>query len=337
MTKPLIDDTRWAVTAGGVESTLVSVPDGTLKDDGYSDDEIPLAKDWNYWHRKAHKWFQYLDGAVLSGNHSIVGSLTVNGDVTVADQPLTFADFTYTADNTADVILHTAHGLLTGDGPGRTSNSGGGLPGGLAVATDYYFIRVDADTGKLATSRANALANVAINLTTDGTGTQTFLHQAGTTRLSNLTVTGQLLHEQTWQHSIAFALPDASASLSLGVAGTTATRLALLTSTGDNVLPLSIPIGILSKWSVTLNKASAAGTITARIYECNTASGAGVTQIGATQSNSASSPGQITLGQVGLAFGMTVGREYFIVVNGGGTTGDMVTSYYATTSSTLNT
>lgn len=150
----------------------------------------------------------------------------------------------------------------------------------------------------------------------------------------SLTLTGLFVHEQTWQHSIAFALPDASASLSLGVAGTTSTRLSLLTSTGDNVLPLAIPVGTITKWSVTLNKASATGTITARIYENATASGVGPTQIGVTQTNNAASPGAITLGQTGLSFAMTAGREYFMVINGGGTTGDQVTSYYAAVTGT---
>lgn len=150
----------------------------------------------------------------------------------------------------------------------------------------------------------------------------------------SLTVTGLFNKEQTWQHSIAFALPDASASLSLGVAGTTATRLSLQTSTGDNVLPLNIPVGTITKWSITLSKTSATGTITGRIYECANANGVGVTQIGATQTNSANNPGAITLGQTGLSFAMTSGREYFLVLNGGGVTGDQATSYFAAVTGT---
>jgi hypothetical protein len=94
--------------------------------------------------------------------------------------PLTFADFTFTADSTTDQAAHTAHGLNTGDGPVQVSNSGGGLPAGLAAATNYWVIRVDADHVSFATSLANALAGTAIDLTTNGTGTQTLAHQAGT-------------------------------------------------------------------------------------------------------------------------------------------------------------
>ncbi len=81
--------------------------------------------------------------------------------------------FTFTADSTTDQLAITGHGLQTGNGAAQVSNSGGGLPGGLAAATDYFAIRVDADHIKLATSATNALAGIAINITSNGTGTQT--------------------------------------------------------------------------------------------------------------------------------------------------------------------
>ena len=49
----------------------------------------------------------------------------------------------------------------------------GTLPTGLAATTDYYLIRVDANTVKFASSRANALAGTAIDLTAAGAGTNT--------------------------------------------------------------------------------------------------------------------------------------------------------------------
>ena len=72
----------------------------------------------------------------------------VDGDVTVA----------------TDAIAEAGHGMQTGDGPVRVSTSGV-LPTGLLAATDYYVIRVDANSFKLATSRANALAGTAVNIT----------------------------------------------------------------------------------------------------------------------------------------------------------------------------
>lgn len=60
----------------------------------------------------------------------------------------------------------------------QVSNAGGGLPGGLSAATDYYVIRLRDGTDKvqLATSYANALAGTAIDITTAGTGTHSISH-----------------------------------------------------------------------------------------------------------------------------------------------------------------
>ena len=52
----------------------------------------------------------------------------------------------------------------------------GGLPAGLALATDYWVIRISATTIKLASSLANAVAGTAIDITTQGTGTHTLTH-----------------------------------------------------------------------------------------------------------------------------------------------------------------
>jgi hypothetical protein len=65
-------------------------------------------------------------------------------------------------DNT---ITQEAHGLLTGQRVAATTD--GTLPAPL-TATNYYVIKVDADTIKLATTQANALAGTAINISDDG-------------------------------------------------------------------------------------------------------------------------------------------------------------------------
>ncbi len=87
------------------------------------------------------------------------------------------ADATFTAEADDDLATLTAHGMITGDGPFRVSNAGGGLPAGLAAATDYWALVASDNTFKFATSLANALAETTIDLTTDGTGTQTLLRQ----------------------------------------------------------------------------------------------------------------------------------------------------------------
>ncbi len=81
----------------------------------------------------------------------------VDGDVTVA----------------SDAIAETDHGYNTGDKGQLTTT--GTLPAGLALATDYYIIRVDKDTIKLASSLANAIAGTAVDITAAaGGGTHTF-------------------------------------------------------------------------------------------------------------------------------------------------------------------
>lgn len=129
---------------------------------------------------------QKINNALLVALNAVTGA---NYAATFA--PFTFSDFTFTADSTTDAAAATAHGLNTGDGPVRVSNSGGALPAGLAAATDYWIVKVDADHFKFATSFANALAGTVIDLTTNGTGTQTLVHQAGTlSPILPLVVTG---------------------------------------------------------------------------------------------------------------------------------------------------
>lgn len=69
-----------------------------------------------------------------------------------------------------DQLTVTAHGQVTGNGPAAVFvGAGGVIPGGLAPVTDYWLVVVDANTVKLATSSANALANVTIDITSTGT------------------------------------------------------------------------------------------------------------------------------------------------------------------------
>lgn len=75
-------------------------------------------------------------------------------------------------DPTTDAITSTAHGLTTGLLVRVAADGGGTLPTGLAAATDYFVIVVDANSFKLAASLANALATtpVPVNITADGSG-----------------------------------------------------------------------------------------------------------------------------------------------------------------------
>ena len=69
-----------------------------------------------------------------------------------------------------DTIVIAAHGYVTGTRVAATT--AGPLPTGLS-ATNYFIIRVDADTVKLASSLANAVAGTAVNITAVGVGNST--------------------------------------------------------------------------------------------------------------------------------------------------------------------
>jgi hypothetical protein len=108
-------------------------------------------------------------GAGYTYGISVVGEGVTSTDI----EYTALADITFTAANASETFTSVAHGMATGDGPFRVSNSGGALPSGLAVDTNYWIIYLTADTFQLATTYANAIAETELLITTDGTGTQT--------------------------------------------------------------------------------------------------------------------------------------------------------------------
>lgn len=88
-------------------------------------------------------------------------------------QGIASSTFTATAaTDTCTLVAPATHGQVTGDGPVQVTTTTT-LPAGLTAATNYWLIVVDASNVKLATSRANALAGTAVDITTAGTGTHT--------------------------------------------------------------------------------------------------------------------------------------------------------------------
>lgn len=85
----------------------------------------------------------------------------------------------FTTTHAAESLQITASGLQTGAGPFQLTNSGGALPAGFTVLTDYYWIRTDADNGQLASSLALALAGTPVPISGNGTGTHTITAAAG--------------------------------------------------------------------------------------------------------------------------------------------------------------
>lgn len=109
----------------------------------------------------------------------VIGFYRVTSVTTTTEQATTNTlgqSDTFTADAGTDICTYTStanfpSNILTGTRVRLTTTTT--LPAGLALATDYYVIKVTDSTFKLATSYANAVAGTAINITDAGTGTHT--------------------------------------------------------------------------------------------------------------------------------------------------------------------
>jgi len=73
----------------------------------------------------------------------------------------------FTADSGTDTFTFASHGLTNGTAV-QVRNNGGALPAGLAIDTEYYIVSAAANTFQLSATSGGA----AINITTNGTGTQ---------------------------------------------------------------------------------------------------------------------------------------------------------------------
>lgn len=114
------------------------------------------------------------------------------GTLTPLRRPLVQADDTFTVDAGTDVATLATADPATGSGPFQLTTTTT-LPAGLALATDYWWIRTGAKTGKFAVSLADALAGTAIDITDTGTGTHTISDTATTEQL----IDGKWLYEAT--------------------------------------------------------------------------------------------------------------------------------------------
>jgi hypothetical protein len=115
-------------------------------------------------------------------NTTPVAKTFVDGDVTPAD----------------DTIGITGHGFLTG--LKVAASTSGVLPAGLS-AGNYYVIKVDDDTIKLATTQANAVAGTAVDITAaagGGTHTLTPATLSGTVKLQGCNDPGAVADLTNW-------------------------------------------------------------------------------------------------------------------------------------------
>lgn len=154
------------------------------------------------------------------------------GTCTNKRRPLSFTAFTFTAASETDRLTKIAHGLETGDGPIRLTTTGT-LPGGLALATDYYIIKNDADSFYLATSLANAYGFIFIDITTAGTGAHTLQAGAGCQRGLDGYFTYEATQAETNVDASEMAVIIEGAGYARANNGGTYTSVAMVSSAAD--------------------------------------------------------------------------------------------------------
>ena len=193
---------------------------------------------------------------------------------------------TFTADASTDIITMTSttnipSNILTGTRVRLTTTTT--LPAGLALATDYYVIKVTDSTFKLASSYANAVAGTAVNITDAGTGTHTM------SRLLPRYTNGAGV-QAIFFNSNATALGAATPNLSLGY--TNSAQVA------SRATPTVLPVGktAASNSLVLYSGASGAGKFN---YTVPLQSGdAGIAEINTIQNSISYVSGEYSVGMV---------------------------------------
>lgn len=99
----------------------------------------------------------------------VLGWIRVTSVTTTTAQNTIWGE-TFTADGGTDLITYTNDWQNYSKVRFTTTGS---LPGGLSPDTDYWLVRQSATTAKVATTFANALANVTEDITSAGSGTHT--------------------------------------------------------------------------------------------------------------------------------------------------------------------
>jgi hypothetical protein len=198
--------------------------------------------------------------------------------------------YLFVARPATDLLEFGGHGMLTGDGPATAVVPNGSF-GGLTSAADYWIIRNDADSIKLATSQANALAGIAVNIT--GADFNCFVglglpyRRARTYVPKSLSVPGsqiasadlnklqeavtklaksdRAVHHSAWTGTNGTALNIVHTSLGYST----------LSSSGSFYAPLQeLKVGSIIEWATFYYNRKGAGTMTPRIMRLELATGA---------------------------------------------------------------
>lgn len=166
---------RYEISEGAGNLTDISIIQG-----GSNYTEVP-----NVTVQTGEEGQAYAEATLTDGVVTAI-TITGNGNFGYSAVPNVYIDVprrtipTANVNTTAETIGYEGHGLNTGD---TIRYYGDGLAPAVADEFAVFVIKIDADTFKVATSKANAEAGTAINLTSTGNEGQYFdvLEPAGVT------------------------------------------------------------------------------------------------------------------------------------------------------------
>lgn len=153
------------VAGSAGNATRVRFVPGSLVNVGALDETAFPDETFNY--KSATTTEANYEAAVTASAHLDVKTPGTGGHV-LADPGDTFGFTNLAGGYDANTLVKVAHGLMTGDGPFKLTKTAGANPAGLAEATDYWAIRIDADHFKIAASLSDALAGTAVAFTGGG-------------------------------------------------------------------------------------------------------------------------------------------------------------------------
>ena len=124
---------------------------------------------------------QHVDLSVwCNGTVNLTGAVLIAGVEHLFTAPTTLLT---AVTNASDLFTKNGHALYTGDGPMQWTTAGV-LPDGLSLLVDYFVIRIDANTFKVALSLEDALAGTVVAIADDGTGMPTLTAESDCNRLA---------------------------------------------------------------------------------------------------------------------------------------------------------
>jgi hypothetical protein len=164
-----------ALAIGGVQKVTISQDLVFIRPVSTGDHNVAASLNWNQPLSRTD-YLAHSTDALLIGNRAItkvIGdgaatSFTINHNLLENSQ-------TITANSSTDILTAADHGFVNGD-PVNFANAGGALPGGLSANVTYWVIAATSGTFQVAATPGGS----AINLTTNGTGTNTVILADGT-------------------------------------------------------------------------------------------------------------------------------------------------------------